>query len=837
MVWRAIRGNTLKTRISIVAVALFLVSIWSLSLYVSRALGQDLQRLLGEQQYSTVQLVAAEINQQLSDRQQALQAYAVQINEELLRHPDALQKFLEDKRVVQLMFSAGLYATAMDGTAIASVPAALGRKGTNFRERGHLVAALEQGQTTISDPVVGKFLKVPVVSISTPLRDARGRVIGALVGVINLQEPNFLDRIVDHPYGKTGGYLIVDSDHSKYVTATDKRLVGQPLPGADQSDAEEPLPDGYGLSQNAQNVALLSASSHIPVANWHVLVQLPVAEAFSPIQALEWRIFAAAAVLSVLAGSLLWWMLGAHLRPLAQTAGELNALTALDTLPEALPVPAVTETAQLVMAFNHLLSHVHRREMVLQQSEQRYRAMTEGAPLAMCVVREGLVVYLNPAAAAMFGAASVQDLLGRAAIGFVHPAFRELTLEHAQAPVAEQLLKPLSEQIYLRLDGTPFEVEVHSCPIMFDGNSAVHVTMRDLSAQRRHEEHLRKLSRITEQAPMAIAIANLTGAIEYTNPWFSVITGYSAEEMLGRNPRFLQSGQTPPQVYEDLWRTLLERKVWQGEFHNRKKNGEVFVESATIAPVLDSAGNVTHYVALKQDVTLRKQTEAALQHSLNDKVALLHEVHHRVKNNLQVVTSMLRLEAARSAQGETRSVLRDMQSRIRSMALLHETLYRSGSFAAIDLGAYLRQLANQAFRAHDLSNQAVRLVCELQSVPVDMDLATPCGLLVNELLTNSLKHGFPQSRSGRILVQLQPAAAHDSGPLLPGNTGPSSRWHLRVSDDGIGLPADWSTRGQHSLGLQLVADLVQQLQGRLLVEPGPGAGFSVFFSIQDQKAS
>jgi two-component sensor histidine kinase len=212
-----------------------------------------------------------------------------------------------------------------------------------------------------------------------------------------------------------------------------------------------------------------------------------------------------------------------------------------------------------------------------------------------------------------------------------------------------------------------------------------------------------------------------------------------------------------------------------------------------------------------------------------------------VKNNLQIITSMLRLEAARSAQSETRSVLRDMQSRIRSMALLHETLYRSGTFAGVDLAHYLRQLASQAFRAQDFSNQAVSLQFDLQPVLVDMDLATPCGLLVNELLTNSLKHGFPEGRAGEIQVQLRPVLqpADPTDALLPTTAtaaaGAGTLWHLRVRDSGIGLPAGFEYRNDQSLGLQLVSDLVQQIRGRLQVEPAPGAGFSVFFSIQAPK--
>jgi PAS domain S-box-containing protein len=820
-------GASLKSRISVLALAIFIASIWSLTLYARQALREDLQDLLGEQQLSTARLVAAEVEQALVDRMRGLQAVAQQITAAQLRDPARLQAFLEDKRWTQLMFSAGVYATGLDGTAIASVPQELGRTGTNFRERAHLVAALERGETSVSEPVMGKFLKQPVISISTPVRDAQGRVMGALVGVINLQEPNFLDHIVALRYGRTGGYLIVDARHGLFVTATDKSYILQhiPEPGTNpMSDRYRRGYEGYGLTTNSRGLAQMTAASQIPSAGWYVVVRLPVEEAFSPIRAMEWRLLGAAMVFTLLAASLLWWMLSRNLEPLALTARKLKALSQSDSFPHALPVPATREIGDVIVGFNHLLSNLRQREASIYQSEKRFRAMTEGSPQAVVVHRNEVLVYVNPAAVLLFGAGSGGELLGRA-LADIAPAPHHPAAQPAHAP-ATRGLPHVQERSFQRLDGEPFEAEVHSCTITFDGMPAVQVTLRDLTEQHRHEEHVRNLSRIVEQAPMAIAITDLHGNIEYTNPWFSAVTGYSAEELQGKNPRQLQSGLTPASSFESLWQTLLAGKVWHGEFYNRRKSGEVFVESATVAPVQDRAGQVTHYVALKEDITLRKQTEAALQDSLRDKVALLHEVHHRVKNNLQVITSMLRLEAARSAQGETRSVLRDMQGRIRSMALLHETLYRSGTLASIDLADYLQQLATQAFRAQALSQGTLRLAFALQPLAVDMDMATPCGLLVNELLTNSLKHAFAAGQDGEIRISLQPQ------PALPG--APEQPWLLRVSDTGAGLPPDFAQRRSQSLGLQLVADLVRQLRGTLVVEPGPGTAFAVHFSVRAQ---
>ncbi len=220
------------------------------------------------------------------------------------------------------------------------------------------------------------------------------------------------------------------------------------------------------------------------------------------------------------------------------------------------------------------------------------------------------------------------------------------------------------------------------------------------------------------------------------------------------------------------------------------------------------------FIVLSRDITSRKAAENALRRSLHEKEALLKEVHHRVKNNLQVITSLLRLESHRGVEPSTRNVLKEMQGRIRSMALIHETLYRSGDFASIDLGDYLRQLAQQLFRAQNSDPSRVRLTTELAEIHLDLDHAIPCGLIANELLSNSLKYAFPEGRAGEIRLSL----SRESDQSLC----------LRVEDTGVGLAPDFETRRATSLGLQLVQDLSRQLEGGFRSRLGPGARSAVF---------
>jgi PAS domain S-box-containing protein len=439
------------------------------------------------------------------------------------------------------------------------------------------------------------------------------------------------------------------------------------------------------------------------------------------------------------------------------------------------------------------------------------------------VVHDGQnILFSNPAAARLLGASSVADLLGHSVLALVHPTSRVSAAENAKRILQHGGTTGVVHYQFLTLTGGVIDVELQAIQMEFHGKAASQIVFQDITERIAVETRLRQLSRATEQSPIAIVITDLQGTIEYVNPQFEAVTGYALQEVVGRNPRILQSGQTLPQVHADLWKALVAGDTWRGDFYNRKKNGDLFIEHAVIAPILDTGGVVTHYVALKEDITERMRRQQELQSALHEKTALLNEVHHRVKNNLQVISSLLRLEAGRASEASTRGVLQEMQGRIRSMALVHETLYRSGNFAGVELHRYLEQVATVAFRAQAFTGVSVRLVLDLDSVTTSLDLATPCGLLVNELISNCVKHGFVQGESGEVKVAL-----HRAGDSTEG----AHRWNLRVSDTGVGLPADFEERRGQSLGLQLVSDLAGQIDGVLVIEAGPGAAFSVTFPI------
>ena len=226
-----------------------------------------------------------------------------------------------------------------------------------------------------------------------------------------------------------------------------------------------------------------------------------------------------------------------------------------------------------------------------------------------------------------------------------------------------------------------------------------------------------------------------------------------------------------------------------------------------------------HFVAVFDVITERKQTETALRNSIEEKVALLKEVHHRVKNNLQIVASLLNLQASRAHSRQVVDVLQDTRNRVHSMALLHEVLYRSGNLARINFAAYVEELCTQLVRSFGPAAARVKVENRVARMGLPLEQSVPCGLIINELVSNALKHGFPDKRAGRVTVEL--------------GQGEGQRFHLCVRDDGIGLPQGMEIADKSTLGLQLVSKLTTQLGGQLEthLSNGGGAAFCVSFPV------
>lgn len=261
-----------------------------------------------------------------------------------------------------------------------------------------------------------------------------------------------------------------------------------------------------------------------------------------------------------------------------------------------------------------------------------------------------------------------------------------------------------------------------------------------------------------------------------------------------------------------------ELTPWNHEFRVELLDGSVHWLLGSSLPEREAEGSVLWHGFIT-DITVRKATESALRASVAEKTVLLKEVHHRVKNNLQIVSSLLDLQEGQICDARLTEILASTRNRVRSMSLIHEKLYQSNNLARLNLYVYLENLCRQMVDSAGSVRNRVQIQClvEPKTMEFGLDQAVPCGLLINELVSNAFKHAFPGLSSGSIRVTLQ--------QLEPASV------LLRVADDGVGLPNSLDPSQTHSLGLQLVVLLTEQLHGSVTFEKGSGTAVQIRFPI------
>ena len=267
------------------------------------------------------------------------------------------------------------------------------------------------------------------------------------------------------------------------------------------------------------------------------------------------------------------------------------------------------------------------------------------------------------------------------------------------------------------------------------------------------------------------------------------------------------------QLYDQIQRDLIERKQAAEELRRLNEQLEDRVKERTLELAQTNQ-------SLQIEIKERERAEQQIRASLKEKEMLLQEIHHRVKNNLQVISSLLNLQAGYIDSEIIRDVFRDSQNRVRSMALVHEKLYRSADLARVDLAEYIRNLATFLFGSYQATAGRITHEIQADNVLLGIDAAVPCGLILNELISNTLKHAFPDGRSGQIRVEL----GQDDDQQVT----------LVVADNGIGLPPDFSILETDSLGMQLVDTLVEQLDGTLEIQSQAGTQFKITFPLSSE---
>ena len=375
------------------------------------------------------------------------------------------------------------------------------------------------------------------------------------------------------------------------------------------------------------------------------------------------------------------------------------------------------------------------------------------------------------------------------------------------------------ENTLLTTEGEERLIVFHNTVIRDKNSQTVGVLFsgEDITERKQAEEALRKseglFRAIFETAQDSIFIKDRTLNYTLVNPAMEKQLGLPASKLIELTDDDLFGEEAGAHIRE------VDSRVLGGEIieeeHTKPVKGIPHTFHVIKVPICDSSGEIIGLCGIARDITERKRTEEQIKASLREKEVLLKEIHHRVKNNMQVIISLLNLQSKHVKDKHDLEIFKDSQNRIKSMALIHDKLYQSKDLASIDFAEYTENLASHLFNTYSVSSSAIKLVADIKDVPLDIDTAIPCGLIINELISNSLKYAFPDGQEGEIRIKLY-ASKDDTSTLI-------------VCDNGIGLPEDLDFRNTESLGLQVVVALVEQLKGTIELDRSEGTAFKIVF--------
>jgi PAS domain S-box-containing protein len=457
----------------------------------------------------------------------------------------------------------------------------------------------------------------------------------------------------------------------------------------------------------------------------------------------------------------------------------------------------------------------------LKDRETRFHALFEETYDAILVMVDGKYTDCNSSAERLL-AGSKEQIIGKT-LWDLAPEFQP-NQKLSSSVAMERLNLALAgehqrfEWMQRTLSGREFDAEVSLIRIQIDGTVAVQAIFRDITEKKKADEALRqseeKYRILSEASPSAIYIINKDATISYANTYALNLVNKSLPDVKGR--RLMD---VFPMENAEIQIQIIIGVFQHGHDIRRDDrmialNGTEKWLSSIFTPLKDDDGMVTAVLCVAYDITEQKQMEHQIASSLHEKEFLLKEIHHRVKNNLQVISSLLSMQADKATDKNVIDSLLDSQNRVKSIALVHEKLYQSKSLDQIEYGDYLNKIVMHLFDTYSVNLSRISCTIHAGNIFVDINQAVPCSLIINEMLTNSLKYAFPEGRKGEIVIDF---------------TTDGKNYILIYHDNGKGIPENITFERSESLGMKLIYGLTQQLNGTVVLQKGEGITFTITF--------
>jgi PAS domain S-box-containing protein len=455
-------------------------------------------------------------------------------------------------------------------------------------------------------------------------------------------------------------------------------------------------------------------------------------------------------------------------------------------------------------------------ELALRESKESFRLITQTTPVQISInrVSDGTILFTNPAYDQAYGF-SEGELLGRKTEElYWNPADRAVIL----GIFKKQGFVQNDEVRVKQKDGKPLWLSVSVQPFSFAGEETYLTASIDITDRKKTEELIQQqveytMSLINKLPGLFYAIDDNANLIQ-TNDKFSEVSGYSSDEIKKMHGMDFFAGEDK-RLIEARIREVFEKGESTAEADFISRDGKAIPYYFTGSRIMKDGKPIL--IGMGVDITESKHREQIIEASLKEKEVLLREIHHRVKNNLQLISSILNLQSNYIKDKKALEAFRESQNRIRSMALIHERLYRSSYLSNINIKEYINEITANLFSSYSYESKKIKLNINAADLNLEVDKCIAIGLILNELISNSLKHGFPEEAKGEININLYP--------------GKDQRLTLIFSDNGRGMPKDFDFRSTETLGLQLIMSLVEQHNGLIELDNTKGVKFTITIKI------
>jgi PAS domain S-box-containing protein len=470
-----------------------------------------------------------------------------------------------------------------------------------------------------------------------------------------------------------------------------------------------------------------------------------------------------------------------------------------------------------------------QQEAKLLEGEEKYREVVERSNDGIGIVQDGLIKYANKRLAGIAGY-SVKEIENTPFADHIHPDELPKVIDRYKRRMAGEEVPSIYITIIKHKNRGTLNVEVNVGIIKYQGGPAELVIVRDITDRKRAEEALReseeKFRNFVETSADLVFRLSRTGHIEYVSPRVEELYGYHPDELIGKHLKYTTPIKEVPRALKALKRVMGGKVLKNFEINQMSKSGQIIPMEINAVPIKKD-GKIVSFQGIMRDITAHKKAEEQIKLALREKEILLKEIHHRVKNNLQTISSLLSLQAGYIKDKQALKVFKNSQERVRAMALIHEKLYQSGDLAEIDFAGYVQSLVRYLFDSGALKSEQVQLKIQIEDVVLDINTSMPVGLIINELVANSFKHAFPDNRKGELQVYL--GKSEDDENENEKEDKYDYDYTLIVRDNGIGFPEGLDFRSTNTLGMLLVGTLVKQLHGVIDLERNNGTTFTIKF--------